>query len=106
MFVRATSKSYNQIAAELVGIVRQSDLGSIDSAVRSYLMSQTTDAKYWPDDDEVRKELTSMPIYRKISRARLRMVLEAIEDHMRGYLPGQGVRRYARSQEIRSGSNT
>jgi len=88
MFVRATSKSYTQIAAELVSIVRQSELGSIDSAVRSYLMSQTTDAKYWPDDDEVKKELTSMPIYRKISRARLRMVLEAIEDHMRGYLPG------------------
>ena len=88
MLVRATSKSYNQTAAELVGIVRQSDPGSVDSAVRSYLMSQTTETKYWPDDEEVRRELTSMPIYRKVSRARLRMVLEAIEDYMRGYRPG------------------
>ena len=29
-----------------------------------------------------------MPVYRKISRSRLRMVLEAIEDHGRGYRPG------------------
>ncbi len=29
-----------------------------------------------------------MPIYRKISRGRLRMVLEGIEDHRRGYRPG------------------
>jgi len=88
MLVRATSKSYNQTAAELVRIVRQSDPGSVDSAVRSYLMTQTTETKYWPDDEEVRRELVSMPVYRKVSRARLRMVLEAVEDHMRGYRPG------------------
>ena len=88
MLVRASAKNYNQVAAELVGVVRQSDPGQIDHSVRSYLMSQTAEARYLPDDDELSTELRRMPIYKKISRARLRMVLEAIEDHLRGYHPG------------------
>ena len=88
MLVRATTKSYTQVAAELVATIRQAPPNLIDQKVRSYLTSQTADAKYWPDDNEMRFELTKMPIYRKISRSRLRMVLEAIEDYRRGYRPG------------------
>ena len=88
MLVRATTKAYNQVAAEFVGIIRQTTPEQIDQSLRSYLMSQTVETRYWPDDDEVRSELAKMPIYRKLRRARLRMVLEAIEDHARGYRPG------------------
>jgi hypothetical protein len=88
MLIRATTKSYTQVAAELVATIRQAAPDVIDQKVRSYLTSQTADAKYWPDDDEMRSELTKMPIYRKVSRSRLRMVLEAIEDYRRGYSPG------------------
>ncbi len=58
MLVRATTKSYTQVAAELVAIIRQAVPNIIDQKVRSYLTSQTAEAKYWPDDDEVRSELT------------------------------------------------
>jgi hypothetical protein len=54
-----------------------------------YFMSQRSETAYWPDDAEVRQELEAMPIYRKVSRARLRMVLESIEDHWRGWVSGQ-----------------
>ena len=84
MLVRATTKSYTQVVAELVNVVRQASVDQIDQAVRSYLMSQTAEARYWPDDEELTRELMEWPIYRKVSRARLRMVLEAIEDHSRG----------------------
>ena len=87
MLVRATTKSYTQVVAELVNVVRQASVDQIDQAVRSYLMSQTAEARYWPDDEELTRELMEWPIYRKVSRARLRMVLEAIEDHSRGYRP-------------------
>ncbi len=38
-------------------------------------------------DEEVgtRRELAEMPAYNRYSRARLRMLLEAAEDHLRGY---------------------
>ena len=88
MLVRATTKSYTQVVAELVNVIRQASVDQIDQAVRSYLMSQRAEARYWPDDEELTRELMEWPIYRKISRARLRMVLEAIEDHSRGYRPG------------------
>ena len=88
MLVRATSQTYNQVAAEIVNIIRQASPGLIDQSLRSYLISQKAEAKYWPDNEEVRNELAKMPIYRKLSRTRLRMVLEAIEDRERGYRPG------------------
>ncbi len=64
-------------------------------------MSQTAETRYWPDSEEVLNELMKMPIYRKISRTRLRMVLEAIEDHRRGYRPGGN--EYAGMRVPRSG---
>ena len=88
MLVRATTKSYTQVVAELVNVIRQTSVDRIDQAARSFLMSQTAESRYWPDNEELTRELKEWPIYRKISRARLRMVLEAIEDHTRGYLPG------------------
>ena len=88
MLVRATTKSYTQVAAELVTTIRQSTFDVIDQKVRSYLTSQTAEAKYWPNDTEMRSELTKMPICRKVSRSRLRMVFEANEDYRRGYRPG------------------
>ena len=87
MLVRATTKSYTQVAAELVNVIRQTSVDQIDQSVRSYLMSQTAETRYWPDDEELERELLDWPIYLKVSRARLRMVLEAIEDHSRGYRP-------------------
>jgi uncharacterized protein with ParB-like and HNH nuclease domain len=88
MLVRAPTNGYNQVAAEMVSIIRQAAPESIDQAIRSYLMSQRSDTKYWPDDEEISRELAKLPIYQKVSRSRLRMVLEALEDHRRGYYPG------------------
>src|SRR5690606_9006821 len=80
MLVRATSKSYNKLLADLVSVIRAASPGSVGDKVRGFLASQSSEVGYWPDDDEVRNELATLPIYRKLSRARLRMVLESIED--------------------------
>jgi hypothetical protein len=76
------------VAAELVGIVRRSAGENVHPTTQKYLASQTAESSYWPDDEEVSEELRKIPIYRKLSRSRLRMILEAIEDHARGYHPG------------------
>jgi uncharacterized protein DUF1524/RAMA domain-containing protein len=57
--------------------------------VEAFLASQTSDSRYWPDDKEVREELQVLPAYRRLGRGRLRMVIEAIEDHRRGWRAGQ-----------------
>lgn len=89
MLVRATAKAYNKIMAEVVSIIRNAPAGAVGHTIREYFASQRSETAYWPDDDEVRRELEGMPVYRKLSRARLRMVLESIEDHWRGWIPGQ-----------------
>ena len=89
MLIRATAKSYNKVMAEVVSVVRNTPHQQVGQAVRDHFASQGAETAYWPDDAEVRRELASMAVYRKLSRARLRMVLESIEDHWRGWVAGQ-----------------
>jgi hypothetical protein len=89
MLIRATAKSYNKIMAEVVSIIRNAPAGQVGHTLKEYFASQRSEVAYWPDDDEVRRELEPMPVYRKLSRARIRMVLESIEDHWRGWISDQ-----------------
>jgi len=101
MLVRATTKNYNQVVAELVAQVRKSDRASADNVIERYLAGQSSGSRYWPDDAEIREELGALLAYRRLGRGRLRMVLEAIEDHQRGWRnekPGLGDERVARGK--------
>ena len=85
MLVRATTKNYNQVVAELITQLRKGDRNAAGDIVEAYFAGQTSASRYWPDDDEVREELKTLLAYRRLGRGRLRMVLEAIEDHLRGW---------------------
>ena len=101
MLVRATTKSYAQVFAELIGHVRKSGRQSAGDAIEGYLEHHPGINSYWPDNDEVRAELRTLVAYRRLSRGRLRMVLEAIEDHQRGWrgsATGLGGERVARGK--------
>jgi hypothetical protein len=85
MLVRASTKSYTQVMAELISHIRGEEREVAGDVIEEHLAHQPGTNWYWPDDDEVRSELRALPAYRRLSRARLRMVLEAIEDHKRGW---------------------
>ena len=57
MLVRATTKNYNQVVAELVAQVRRSDRANAGDVIESYLTGQSSESRYWPDDAEMREEL-------------------------------------------------
>jgi hypothetical protein len=101
MLTRAPSKSYSQAIAELITHIRKTGRQVAGDAVESYLMDHSGANMYWPDNDEVRDQLSSLAVYRRLSRGRLRMVLEAIEDYERGWhgsKSGLGGERVARGQ--------
>ena len=101
MLVRATTKNYNQVVAELVSQVRKSDRANAGDVIETYLAGQSSGSRYWPDDAEIKEELGALLAYRRLGRGRLRMVLEAIEDHRRGWRngkPGLGDERVARGK--------
>jgi len=89
MLIRATTKNYNQVVAELVARIRQLDRSAAGDLIETFLRSQSSGSRYWPDDAELRGELAMLPVYRRLGRGRLRMVLEAIEDHQRGWKNGK-----------------
>lgn len=100
MLSRATTKAYNQVIAELIKQVRVNGRQAAGNVIEAYLASQTGSSRYWPDDAELLEELNPLMVYRRIGRGRLRMVLEAIEDHSRGWHSGKsgfGGERVARS---------
>lgn len=101
MLVRASTKSYGQVISELIAHLRQSDRSQSGDLVSAFLARQDASGSYWPDDLEIREELLSLPAYRRLGRGRLRMVLEALEDHRRGWRDGQislGADRVARGK--------
>ncbi len=89
MLVRATTKGYNQVVAELITLLRKSDRTVAGDELEGFFAGQTSATRYWPDDDEIREELKVLQVYRRVGRGRLRMVLEAIEDHLRGWKDGK-----------------
>jgi len=101
MLVRAQTSSYTQIAAELVTQLRKSDRAAACDVVEGFFAGQTVASRYWPDDNEVTNELAGLLAYQRLRRARLRMVLEALEDHRRGWkgtAEGLGGERVARGK--------
>lgn len=90
MIVRVTTKSYTRVVADLVGLLRKTARDRAAVCIVEYFGSQTADGNYWPDDDEVSRELESLQIYRRLARGRSRMLLEALEDHRRGWDTPEG----------------
>jgi hypothetical protein len=84
MLVRGTTKAYNKVMTEMIKVIQKTQKGQLSPALKTFLSNQTSDSSYWPDDKEVKGELSNLMIYRKIGRGRLRMVLESIEDYRRG----------------------
>ncbi|MGV0838548.1 GmrSD restriction endonuclease domain-containing protein [Mycolicibacterium thermoresistibile] len=101
MLVRATTNSYTQIAAELVTQLRKGERREAGDIVEGFFAGQSVGSRYWPDDAEVESELIELLAYPRLRRARLRMVLEAVEDHRRGWKgakEGLGGERVARGK--------
>ena len=81
--IRATSKNFNKMFPQLVGELIANQRATAGTYIETFLRQQTADSLYWPDDSTVRKHLTSFGIYSTLTRSRLRMILEGIEDEIR-----------------------
>lgn len=83
MVARLTTKDYNHLFLEALSQLKGGELANAGSRLTDFLASQTADARYWPNDAAFAEALLTEPVYSKLKRARLRMLLEAIEDDLR-----------------------
>jgi uncharacterized protein with ParB-like and HNH nuclease domain len=81
--LQKSTKRYNYVFADVVRTIRTSSPDTVIGAVQKYLSDHTAETSYWPDNDEVKAELRTRNMYHR--RPRGRMILEAIEDHYRGW---------------------
>ena len=83
MICRQTTKDYNRLVLELANRLRESGLDKADTVTAGFLKEQTAYAREWPSDETVADALATSPLYRLLTRGRLRLVLEGVENLLR-----------------------
>lgn len=79
---RMTTKDYNRLIQELLSRLAGNS-SHADEIVISFLGSQTADSREWPSDEKVTQAILDLPLYRLLTRGRMRLVLEGLEEAMR-----------------------
>lgn len=82
MLCRMTTKDYNRLFLELISQVK-GNMATADDIIFQFFDEQTAESREWPSDERLLNSLLDLPLYRLLTRARLRMVLEAIEETLR-----------------------
>lgn len=83
MICRQTTKDYNRLTLDLATRLRESGLEKADAIVTGLLKEQTAYSREWPSDTAIANHLANSPLYRLLTRGRLRLVLEGIERQLR-----------------------
>ncbi|TIC86709.1 DUF262 domain-containing protein [Nocardioides sp. GY 10113] len=86
---RVTTKDHNRVVLELLKEVEEHGAEVAGDTVERFLAGQSADSRYWPNDATLAVRLSEEPVYSSLIRARMRMLLEAMEDRLRGPL-GEG----------------
>lgn len=77
-----TAKNYNRIFLNLLTFLKKEG-NFTQEALRAFLLKQKGDSGRWPNDEEFKNAWIDTPIYKRISRPRLRMILLALDDGLR-----------------------
>ena len=83
MVCRDTTKDYNKLALDLVRELSKSRPEGADRIVVKFLSAQEADSRRWPTNADLEGALSTLPLYRLLTRGRLRLVLEGIEEQYR-----------------------
>ena len=83
MICRKTTKDYNRIALDLVRGLDGCDEHKGANFIYSFLSSQESESRLWPTNQEIEDAFLTLPLYRLLTRGRLRIVLEAVEEYLR-----------------------
>ena len=101
--LRLTSSDLGRVVADLIRVHRPAPPAEVGQLTTAYLARLDRMSTYWPGDAEVRTTLFELAAYRRYPRGRLRMLLEAGEDYLRGYANGSHAFAHAR---VRRGTLT
>lgn len=81
--LRLASSDLGRIVADVIAANSTAQSSEIADRVTSQLARLNVTSTYWPGNEEVQQTLATEAAYRRYPRGRLRMMLEAVEDHYR-----------------------
>ena len=80
---RLTSKDINRLVLDLLRELDSCGPSVVGDVTERFLLAQEADSRFWPSDEQVIGALQTAPIYKSLLRARLRMLIEALEERRR-----------------------
>ena len=83
MICRITPKDYNRLFVGLLVAFEAKGAERAGDTTLEYLADQDAYVRQWPDDQMLENEFLSAPLYRMLTRGRMRLVLEGIEAELR-----------------------
>ncbi|PPG63116.1 hypothetical protein C5C27_06250 [Rathayibacter sp. AY2B7] len=89
MILRRPSSDHGRVVADLIRSNRDASDSELVERVVGHLRRLDAESTYWPGDEEIRAVLIDEAAYRRYSRSRLRILLEAVEDSYRGFTSGK-----------------
>lgn len=78
--VRLNVGDMGRIVADIIRAHESTPPAELADSIEGYLSRLNVTSTYWPGDDEVREALRTELVFRRFKKARLRMLLEAIEN--------------------------
>ncbi len=87
--LRLPTNDLGRTVSLLIDHLNRADPGLVGQRTEEFLSRQRRRGTYWPGDEQLRREIPSMPAYRRYPRSLLRMFLETVEDVERGHAVGQ-----------------
>lgn len=92
MVCQLNTRGYNRLFIDML-VALHGEGGTLAERVRAFLLSSQAESARWPSDTEFRTSWTSVPIFRVLAQARVRMLLEGLERRIR----------QAKSEDLRFG---
>ncbi|MCY4199491.1 MAG: DUF262 domain-containing protein, partial [Gammaproteobacteria bacterium] len=78
-----STRSYGKLFVDAIKELAKLPLDSVHEALAKFLGKQESQAAVWPGDSELLERFATAPLYKKLTRGRLRMVLAGIEEQLR-----------------------
>jgi len=83
MICRLTTKDYSKMVLDLVQKIDRQNFKNNHQIIKHFLLSQTLESRRWPTDGDLKEAFLIQPLYRLLTRGRLRLIMEGIEEHYR-----------------------
>jgi hypothetical protein len=81
--LRLTTKDVNKFMVAVLKVLESVGADEAGETITTFLAEQTAETRFWPTDSEMRAALPEAKIYGLIAQGRIRVVLSAVEQHLR-----------------------